>query len=1085
MANPTDPSPRERALALARSKGVDLSDTMLAALDDLVAPIVAPSERPQATSAPLPVTPLSLDVALRSTFSIDEIGNPVSNELEQLLANTETVIQQGRRRLQLTPRARAWVLSQSQGSPTYRKTLEAAIAQDQEDFHVISTDSARCATAWLRCFLGGEWGDLERAPVHELRAAREALSQLALVKLSTTVPTLEHVTSLLERAQWLEPMIVLVGSRGGWDGTPASDRFAGRETELRTLRAFVDALESETYTEAVQRGLGRISSFLSQAWSSEGVPRMTLEAPGGLGKSTLLAKFILDHARNPRHPIPTVFLDFDRATLHCTDARRLLLETVRQLRLQFPSLAQPLKSVELGVRMAMVKKESATADASGWGEWLAALRHGLKAASHQPLLLVLDTLEVVRSVPQVLEAVAQFLEAMTSSAWRNAVRVVLSGRADVPELSRPRNAPAPHRMTLKALSFSDAKLMVKKLGESFLEREWRTAWNARLCGRAAADDRRREPLTLRIAVELIRAEPTNQGREALSIEIEQMTEDVAGGFVGPLYQRRILSHIRDPEVRKLAWPGLVLRRITPAIADELLADVCSLDRERLKDTLAALRRETWIVTPDEEGGLRHEPELRQRTLPLMRRQPEFSPGVTFDRVNRAAIHYFAQRKADPSARAEWIYHRLLANEPPEAIERDLTPPAAIYLAEAADDFPEQSEARNYLYARAHRTALTAAKIRRLPAQYAFEHVARTMPDLGLLGDERLSPIVSGLDFHACASWSSRHTYSERLWPVVYSLAVKTGRWNWDFEEPRSGSYWADPALCAHLFVVARSRFGSIGRQTLPAESLHDARGRHFAVLLMALVDQVAAGSLHGHSNVFEIENIIEQAMSGRRDRSDEVRTSALLTASRLLSLCGRHAQWTGWIAYHRTRAYRATRQGLSSIEVRTLLDLGQSTDDAHDALRRVVETDKRIWRLLQRHEPGVIREPSVVRAAIHSWKVLASREMWQHVKHGARRFAALRHEDWIVPLAYAASRAFPKGIPVEAQAEVGRVSGIGIESGWRGDQAFLDFFAMSDDAGIFPKVVAELSRLAPPDSDFSQRATDLETYTGRVRRLIG
>jgi hypothetical protein len=86
-----------------------------------------------------------------------------------------------------------------------------------------------------------------------------------------------------------------------------------------------------------------------------------------------------------------------------------------------------------------------------------------------------------------------------------------------------------------------------------------------------------------------------------------------------LYQR-LLHHITDPEVRKLAHPGLVLRRITPGIIRDVLAEPCGLEVE---DAVAAqrlferLRNQVSLVAPAEPGILRHRPDVRRMMLPLI------------------------------------------------------------------------------------------------------------------------------------------------------------------------------------------------------------------------------------------------------------------------------------------------------------------------------------------------------------------------------------------------------------------------------------------------------------------------------------
>src|SRR5205814_728887 len=99
---------------------------------------------------------------------------------------------------------------------------------------------------------------------------------------------------------------------------------------------------------------------------------------------------------------------------------------------------------------------------------------------------------------------------------------------------------------------------------------------------------------------------------------------------------RFLDHIRDTDVRSLAHPGLVLRRVTPSLVMNVLAPNCQFEgmdtalAARLVDRLAD---EVWLVktTPD---GLWHHPRVRRAMLHMMTADPEHEEAVK-------AIHHAA------------------------------------------------------------------------------------------------------------------------------------------------------------------------------------------------------------------------------------------------------------------------------------------------------------------------------------------------------------------------------------------------------------------------------------------------------------
>jgi hypothetical protein len=111
----------------------------------------------------------------------------------------------------------------------------------------------------------------------------------------TPLPSRTEILDRIERHKLFEPMTRLVAG------------FEGREDDLRTLRSYVDHLPSETIFEVFGRFAGRVRDAF------RGRPPLVIHGPGGAGKSTLISKFILDHAGPDRtQPMAFVLLDFDR-----------------------------------------------------------------------------------------------------------------------------------------------------------------------------------------------------------------------------------------------------------------------------------------------------------------------------------------------------------------------------------------------------------------------------------------------------------------------------------------------------------------------------------------------------------------------------------------------------------------------------------------------------------------------------------------------------------------------------------------------------------------------------------------------------
>ncbi len=100
------------------------------------------------------------------------------------------------------------------------------------------------------------------------------------------------------------------------------------------------------------------------------------------------------------------------------------------------------------------------------------------------------------------------------------------------------------------------------------------------------------PLTIRLAARLLAGQGQPGELFALDVRKEQVDAE--------LY-RRVLGHIEDPEVRKLAHPGLVLRRLTADVIGQVLARTCGVaigDDQEARSLLERLGHEAMLVELD-------------------------------------------------------------------------------------------------------------------------------------------------------------------------------------------------------------------------------------------------------------------------------------------------------------------------------------------------------------------------------------------------------------------------------------------------------------------------------------------------------
>lgn len=718
----------------------------------------------------------AVQAALCVTFSRDDIDAP-TELVEALLVQSRLQDANGLSRLKLDDGFRAEVLADAQRRGVLQKALQLTYDEDRILLAAKALDTLQLESAWLRQLLRNEPLDLDRYAPVQLQAICRA--RLALCECRHLRWQQAGLVAIQRQLQWLEliePLRLMIGApQRSPQVLLQRDRFAGRAKELRQLRSFVDELASESTGESISRVFSKVRRHFSDR-----ARLLMVSAQGGLGKSTLISKFAYDHAVSSRD-MPFAYLDFDSAMLQPRTPLLLLAEVARQVALFYPDafgIDEFIENVREEVLLKSREAAAAEPESSknrrlpkedyfywfrGWLEQILAINDA------QTFLLVLDTVELVQSDPLAIEGLQQFLRELVHLEFPE-LAVVVSGRAEVPELWEG----IEHKwrvstLRLEPLSTDDARQMVQLLGESLLEKQWQPQWSRNMISQSR-NDATREPLSLRIAVETI-CQTDAALREELVADIGRMGEDCDASkldFVGRLYQKRILEHIDDPFARRLAWPGLVARRFSKALARDVLAVECGLTSEQAESAYERLKRHVWIVT--EEGGeLRHRPDLRARTLPLMRRHDE----VLFKRIcGLLSSYHQGKRPSTPQSQAEAAYYKLLGDdrEATRLLDRDEGGVLQQLLLQRQDDFAEQSLVTQELRVRQASTPLPDVEFLALPVALAWRHLEGAGQALKAMVDRRIDPRVLHL------SRSIDVSPGRRLSAAEQTMLIKTGRW---------------------------------------------------------------------------------------------------------------------------------------------------------------------------------------------------------------------------------------------------------------------------------------------------------------------
>src|SRR5262249_46152377 len=183
------------------------------------------------------------------------------------------------------------------------------------------------------------------------------------------------------------------------------------------------------------------------------------------------------------------------------------------------------------------------------------------------------------------------------------------------------------------------------------------------------------PMVLRLSARLV-AEDDLEGLKQ-STRRERLKRIRVEALQARLYGR-ILGHLHDDELRQLAYPGLVVRRITPELVVDVLAEICELTVRTAPDATLLLQRmakEVALVSTGRDGALVYRSDIRRVMLESL---GEVLPKETIARIDREAANFWSKRPG-AIARAEELYHRLRLGEARDVLESRWDPEAALHL----------------------------------------------------------------------------------------------------------------------------------------------------------------------------------------------------------------------------------------------------------------------------------------------------------------------------------------------------------------------------------------------------------------------
>jgi hypothetical protein len=677
-------------------------------------------------------TPKLRDAATRGYFLPSDLGFPSdteasgNTELRDLLAQCEVVPVRGRQVWQLKSAVRRQVLSQASASNTLKPVIDKPMDEGDPE------------GSMLRRVLNGFSPLLENVTASELDQLVTISDWLAGTGLAK-LPRVEEIRRQIAKRELIEPFRTLIG-RSLQDGSDGSeDRIVGRAKETEQLRAYVGIMPPEQLRDLASRTLRSLWHTITSSDAAN--EPLIIDGIGGMGKSSLIAKFILDHALFPGINLPFAYLDFDRAALAPREPLQLLIDITIQFSIWFPELETRLAELRTDLRNSIDLLASHPSERSREDTTRSRLNSccfELKSVvesindGQAPVLLVFDTFEVVQYDDNAVKGVVDLISALrtpvssksgqTAEQWSN-LRIVVAGRAAAPEIKTSQTP-----ILLGPLPLSATEELIRR----------RNAIDALDLTKpqitALAKPLRGSPLDVTIVMNWLKSrEPServalvdeiiDEIKEAKSTVEETDNADpdsLAGRRITGILINRMVKHINDKEVQKLVIPGLVVRAVTPEViryvmapASRLVESPDALAKGAEDELFRRLEHERWLVTRS-GNYIRHRSEIRLAMLDLMRRQDR----QRFDAANCLALDYFSGHASDNAdMRAEAIYHLLLGGDTNiREAERLWTQAVSVPLSSAVDDLTGLAQV--YLKAKLGRSVPIEA-LRMLPTSASF------------------------------------------------------------------------------------------------------------------------------------------------------------------------------------------------------------------------------------------------------------------------------------------------------------------------------------------------------------------------------
>jgi hypothetical protein len=455
----------------------------------------------------------------------------------------------------------------------------------------------------------------------------------------------DELLASLEVWRWMTEAVARAGLTAKIPVEPRKDVIEGRLALLQVTSAVRRLAELGCIGRADElRKLHAHVQSLPTSMSLANDPALVVYGIGGVGKSTLMARFVTDLFEEGQQGYrrPWAYLDLDRPTLASCAAEVVLADIAEQVAAQFPEQrGRFLRTADYNRRRFKGSGIESYEAASPYLSLAVDFASDLRSAVGGSLVVVLDTYEELeRAHPEKADELFDMFAVMADQLPE--FKLIVSGRAPA---SRYIDTRHPDRL-LHVLPLTDTPAL--QLLQHYVRLEARVA---KLPEPAVDDTLGAEvidlvggiPLTVRLAARVL----VQEGAESIvdAAKRARALDRVRSEFVRGFLYHRILAHVTaqegigEPELRSFARASIVLRRLTVELIDHVLRP--SIEPAPATPATTVFRALQVEVAFAENSGdmLRLRDELRQPALVALR----IDDPALVRRVHEAAATFYANR----------------------------------------------------------------------------------------------------------------------------------------------------------------------------------------------------------------------------------------------------------------------------------------------------------------------------------------------------------------------------------------------------------------------------------------------------------